>query len=110
MGPDLRQTFAGNAKGDWLSRAERGVRALAIPCWVLLVLAAVLVHRLHPLFGVALCLGLAALYSQALVGMVALVGQWWLDDRSLDKNQLAAHLVNLAYNGLAHLDPQPGLS
>jgi AcrR family transcriptional regulator len=54
--------------------------------------------------------GLAGLYSQALVGMVALVGQWWLDDRSLDKQQLAAHLVNLAYNGLSHLDPQPGLS
>jgi AcrR family transcriptional regulator len=54
--------------------------------------------------------GLAALYSRALVGMVALVGQWWLDDRSLDKRQLAAHLVNLAYNGLSHLDPQPGLS
>jgi AcrR family transcriptional regulator len=54
--------------------------------------------------------GLAALYSQALVGMVALVGQWWLDNRSLDKQQLAAHLVNLAYNGLSHLDPQPGLS
>jgi AcrR family transcriptional regulator len=54
--------------------------------------------------------GLAALYSQALVGMVALVGQWWLDDRSLDKQQVAAHLVNLAYNGLAHLDPQPGVS
>ena len=53
---------------------------------------------------------LAGLYSQALVGMVALVGQWWLDDRSLDKQQLAAHLVNLAYNGLSHLDPQPGLS
>jgi AcrR family transcriptional regulator len=51
---------------------------------------------------------LAALYSQALVGMVALVGQWWLDNRSLDKSEVAAHLVNLAYNGLAHLDPQPG--
>jgi AcrR family transcriptional regulator len=54
--------------------------------------------------------GLAVLYSQALVGMVALVGQWWLDDRSLDKRQVAAHLVNLAYNGLSHLDPEPGLS
>jgi AcrR family transcriptional regulator len=53
---------------------------------------------------------LAGLYSQALVGMVALVGQWWLDDRTLDKRQLAAHLVNLAYNGLSHLDPQPALS
>jgi AcrR family transcriptional regulator len=52
---------------------------------------------------------LAELYSQALVGMVALVGQWWLDTRSPDKREVAAHLVNLAYNGLSHLDPQPGL-
>ncbi len=52
---------------------------------------------------------LAALYSQALVGMVALVGQWWLETRSPDKREVAAHLVNLAYNGLAHLDPAPGL-
>ncbi len=52
---------------------------------------------------------LAALYSQALVGMVALVGQWWLDTRSPDKRDVAAHLVNLAYNGLSHLDVRPGL-
>src|SRR5215203_5289626 len=48
---------------------------------------------------------LAELYSQALVGMVALVGQWWLDTRSPGKREVAAHLVNLAYNGLAHLEP-----
>jgi AcrR family transcriptional regulator len=53
--------------------------------------------------------GLAELYSQALVGMVALVGQWWLDNRSPGKQEVAAHLVNLAYNGLAHLEQQPGL-
>jgi AcrR family transcriptional regulator len=52
---------------------------------------------------------LAVLYSQALVGMVALVGQWWLDSRSPGKAEVAAHLVNLAYNGLAHLEPRPGL-
>ncbi|MET0763796.1 MAG: TetR/AcrR family transcriptional regulator [Blastococcus sp.] len=52
---------------------------------------------------------LAELYSQALVGMVALVGQWWLETRSPGKREVAAHLVNLAYNGLAHLDPEPGL-
>ena len=52
---------------------------------------------------------LAQLYSQALVGMVSLVGQWWLDDRSLPKEKVAAHLVNLSYNGLAHLDPEPEL-
>jgi AcrR family transcriptional regulator len=53
---------------------------------------------------------LAALYSQALVGMVALVGQWWLDERSPGKHEVAAHLVNLAYNGLAHLELRPGLA
>jgi hypothetical protein len=52
---------------------------------------------------------IAELYSQALVGMVALVGQWWLETRSPGKEEVAAHLVNLAYNGLAHLNPQPGL-
>ena len=52
---------------------------------------------------------LAQLYSQALVGMVSLVGQWWLDNRSLDKELVAAHLVNLSYNGLSNLDPEPGL-
>jgi len=52
---------------------------------------------------------LAQLYSQALVGMVALVGQWWLENRTPDKREVAAHLVNLAYNGLAHLDASPEL-
>jgi AcrR family transcriptional regulator len=52
---------------------------------------------------------LAELYSQALVGMVALVGQWWLDTRSPDKRQVAAHLVNIAYNGLSHLEKEPQL-
>ena len=50
---------------------------------------------------------LAPLYAQALVGMVAQVGQWWLDARSPSRNQVAAHLVNLAWNGLSHLDPKP---
>jgi AcrR family transcriptional regulator len=50
---------------------------------------------------------MAELYSQALVGMVALVGQWWLDTRSPGKREVAAHLVNLAYNGLAGLERDP---
>lgn len=52
---------------------------------------------------------LAALYSQALVGMVALTGQWWLEARQPLKNEVAAHLVNLAWNGLSHLENDPGL-
>ena len=41
--------------------------------------------------------------------MVALVGQWWLDSQSPGKHEFAAHLVNLAYNGLAHLEAAPRL-
>lgn len=52
---------------------------------------------------------LAALYSQALVGMVALTGQWWLDSRSPRKADVAAHLVNLSWNGLSHLEDDPVL-
>ena len=52
---------------------------------------------------------LASLYSQALVGMVALTGQWWLDARKPKRDEVAAHLVNLAWNGLSHLDEKPQL-
>jgi AcrR family transcriptional regulator len=52
---------------------------------------------------------LAELYSQALVGMVALTGRWWLEVRKPRKETVAAHLVNLAWNGLSHLEPKPGL-
>ena len=51
----------------------------------------------------------AALYSQMLVGMVALTGQWWLDARKPKKSEVAAHLVNLAWNGLSGLEPKPRL-
>lgn len=52
---------------------------------------------------------LAPLYAQALVGMVALTGQWWLDVRRPKKAEVAAHLVNLAWNGLSGLEPRPRL-
>jgi AcrR family transcriptional regulator len=52
---------------------------------------------------------LAGLYSQALVGMVALTGQWWLEVRKPKKDEVAAHLVNLAWNGLSHLEHKPRL-
>jgi hypothetical protein len=53
---------------------------------------------------------LAALYSQALVGMVALTGQWWQDHRKPKREEVAAHLVNLAWNGLRGLEAKPKLS
>ena len=51
----------------------------------------------------------APMYAQMLVGMIALTGQWWLTTRKPKKAEVAAHLVNLAWNGLAHLDPKPRL-
>jgi AcrR family transcriptional regulator len=53
---------------------------------------------------------LAPLYAQMLVGMVAFTGQWWLDAHKPELEEVAAHLVNLAWNGLSQLDPKPQLS
>ncbi|MEU6740581.1 TetR family transcriptional regulator [Streptosporangium sandarakinum] len=53
---------------------------------------------------------LAPMYAQMLVGMVALTGQWWLDVRRPPREEVAAHLVNLAWNGLKGLDPNPRLT
>ena len=53
---------------------------------------------------------LATLYAQALVGMVATTATWWLDVRSPSKEVVAAHLVNLCWNGLSHLEADPQLS
>jgi AcrR family transcriptional regulator len=52
---------------------------------------------------------LAEMYAQALVGMVALAGRWWLEVRKPRKETVAAHLVNLAWNGLSHLEKKPTL-
>jgi AcrR family transcriptional regulator len=53
---------------------------------------------------------LAPVYAQMLVGMVASAGQWWLDERKPKLEEMAAHLVNLAWNGMRELDPKPRLS
>lgn len=50
-----------------------------------------------------------AMYAQMLVGMVAMTGQWWQDSRRPDKRTVAAHLVNLAWNGLTGLKKDPEL-
>ena len=52
---------------------------------------------------------LAPMYSQMLVGMVALTGQWWLDSRRPKKEEVVAHVVNLAWNGLSNLEAKPVL-
>ncbi|MFD3810987.1 TetR/AcrR family transcriptional regulator [Rhodococcus sp. NPDC058639] len=52
---------------------------------------------------------LAPLYAQALVGMVATTATWWLDERTPSKEVVAAHLVNLCWNGLTRLEADPAL-
>lgn len=47
------------------------------------------------------------LYAQMLVGLIAQVGQWWLDDRRMKKDEVAAHVVNLVWNGVRNLRPTP---
>ena len=51
----------------------------------------------------------ASIYSRMLVGMVALTGQHWADVREPDKREVAAHLVNLAWNGLRAMERRPEL-
>ncbi len=52
---------------------------------------------------------LAPMYAQMLVGLVSLTGQWWLETRTPAKEEVAAHMVNLAWNGLSGLEAEPAL-
>jgi AcrR family transcriptional regulator len=52
---------------------------------------------------------LAGMYAQMMVGMVALTGQWWLEVRKPKREEVAAHLVNLGWNGLSGLEAEPTL-
>lgn len=49
----------------------------------------------------------APFYAQMLVGQVALAGQHWAEVREPAKTVVAAHLVNLAWNGLSALEREP---
>ena len=53
---------------------------------------------------------LAPMYAQMLVGMVAFTGQWWLEERKPKREEVAAHLVNLGWNGVRGLEPKPALT
>lgn len=52
---------------------------------------------------------LGSVFAQGLVGMVASAGQSWLDLRQPPKEELAAQLVNLIWNGLSGLQHSPRL-
>jgi AcrR family transcriptional regulator len=52
----------------------------------------------------------APIYAHALVGMVAFVGQWWIDSHKPPPVETVAnHLAALAWTGLRHLPRQPKL-
>ncbi|MCI1650452.1 TetR/AcrR family transcriptional regulator [Bifidobacterium tibiigranuli] len=48
-------------------------------------------------------------YAQMLVGMTVFTGQYWANQRKIGKEQLAAHIVNLAWYGLSRLEAKPEL-
>ncbi|MDF8266511.1 TetR/AcrR family transcriptional regulator [Luteipulveratus flavus] len=53
----------------------------------------------------------APVYAQMLLGAIALTGEWWLESgRRIKKAELAAHMVNLTWNGLTGLEQQPRLT
>ncbi len=49
------------------------------------------------------------MYARMLVGAVTLVGEWWLEAGKPSRTKVAAHLVNLMWNGLKDLEPKPDL-
>ena len=51
----------------------------------------------------------APLYAQMLAGAVGTMGQIWAQEKSPEKEVLAAHLVNLMWNGLRGLEHEPSL-
>lgn len=50
---------------------------------------------------------IAPLYAQAIVGTASNTALWWLDQRSPDKYTVAAHISNLAWNGLRGMEATP---
>jgi AcrR family transcriptional regulator len=49
---------------------------------------------------------MAPVLARALVGMVAVTGQWWLEERKPKRPAVAETIVNLVWNGLKDLQPQ----
>ncbi|MCW2922977.1 MAG: TetR family transcriptional regulator [Thermoleophilia bacterium] len=53
---------------------------------------------------------LAPLYSRAVIGLIANVGQWWLETGEPSRPEVAAHIVNIVWNGLEGLEETPQLA
>ena len=52
---------------------------------------------------------MSVLYGNCMVGMVSQTARWWMEKRSPDKETVAAHIVNLCWNGLAGMEGSPTL-
>jgi AcrR family transcriptional regulator len=52
---------------------------------------------------------LAPLYSRGVIGLIANVGQWWLETGAPERREVAAHIANLVFNGLSQLELHPEL-
>ena len=52
---------------------------------------------------------MAPMYAHMFVGMVALTGQWWLDESGAKKEEVISHLINLVWNGAVGLEQNPKL-
>ncbi|MCW2956652.1 MAG: TetR-family transcriptional regulator [Thermoleophilia bacterium] len=50
---------------------------------------------------------LAPLYSRAVIGLIANVGQWWLETGSPSRAEVARSIENIVWNGLANLEVAP---
>jgi AcrR family transcriptional regulator len=51
----------------------------------------------------------APIYSRAVIGLIVHVGQWWMEAGAPSRPEVVAHIVNIVWNGLEHLDKQPVL-
>jgi len=49
----------------------------------------------------------APLYAHALIGMVTLVGQWWIENQRLDVETVAEHVAAMGWMGLRHIPKKP---
>lgn len=52
---------------------------------------------------------IAPMYAQMLVGAVAQVGEWWLEVGEPPRDEVASHIINLMWNGLSAMVPDPQL-
>ena len=49
----------------------------------------------------------APVYAHALIGMVTLVGQWWIENQELDVETVAKHVAAMGWMGLRHMPKEP---